>query len=438
MSSTPVGSHPDPEHLAEIEAEDSPREPAVAEDRPIVAAAEPTPIEAQPGGAADPLAEVALAAAPAAAPEEEAPSRAGDGDPAAVQAEPGEPPGAAMASADEPDAAMASAPAEPPESVGAPGSPDGLEPGVAAASEASAAPGLATAAEVAGQAAASEAGEPAALPEGEHVVYPVREERKRALLLALLERGLLGKTIVFTRTKHRANRLTEWLAKRGMTVDRVHTQRSHRQRRDAMTGLCEGGVRVLVVAGRASRLLEMTVPCAIVHLDVPESLGDYRERLAAARWQDAGGGSFLLAAETDASFLKEIEAGLSVELPRRTLEDFDYEGPAPMPEAEPAEPVAHIGDRRPRARSRGARRRRRGEAPAEGPAGGEPRLPSAEAGANGGEDQEEARIRAIAEAQQAAAVAARLNPSRMGIMEWRDGRQAGGGRSSRRQAHRGH
>ena len=65
-------------------------------------------------------------------------------------------------------------------------------------------------------------------------VYPVRSELKSALLLEILKRGLMKQALVFTRTKHRANRLAEFLVNHGINADRIHGNRSQPQRMAAM------------------------------------------------------------------------------------------------------------------------------------------------------------------------------------------------------------
>src|SRR6185437_3144518 len=84
-------------------------------------------------------------------------------------------------------------------------------------------------------------------------VYPVAQEVKPALLASLLERGTMEEALVFTRTKHRANRLWEFLEKRGFSVARIHGNRSQAQRTDALEGFKAGRYRVLVATDIAAR-----------------------------------------------------------------------------------------------------------------------------------------------------------------------------------------
>ena len=88
-------------------------------------------------------------------------------------------------------------------------------------------------------------------------VYPVPQELKSALLFALLQRGEMQEALVFTRTKHRANRLADYLARQGIKAERIHGNRSQSQRTEALAGFKSGKYRVLVATdiaeiGRAS------------------------------------------------------------------------------------------------------------------------------------------------------------------------------------------
>ena len=88
-------------------------------------------------------------------------------------------------------------------------------------------------------------------------VYPVPQELKSLLLFTLLERGLMHEALVFTRTKHRANRLWEFLTKRGISAARIHGNRSQAQRTDALAGFKDGRYRVLVATDIAARGIDV-------------------------------------------------------------------------------------------------------------------------------------------------------------------------------------
>ena len=83
-------------------------------------------------------------------------------------------------------------------------------------------------------------------------VYPVQQELKAALFLSLLKRGDIKQALVFTRTKHRANRLAESLVKNGISAERIHGNRSQMQRTAALAGFKSGRFPVLVATDIAA------------------------------------------------------------------------------------------------------------------------------------------------------------------------------------------
>jgi len=90
-------------------------------------------------------------------------------------------------------------------------------------------------------------------------VYPVPQELKAALFLSLLKRGDLTQALVFTRTKHRANRLAENLVKNGISAERIHGNRSQLQRTAALAGFKNGKYPVLVATDIAARGIDVTL-----------------------------------------------------------------------------------------------------------------------------------------------------------------------------------
>src|SRR6185503_12428386 len=109
--------------------------------------------------------------------------------------------------------------------------------------------------------------------------YPVAQELKSSLLFTLLERGIIREALVFTRTKHRANRLWEHLTKRGINVARIHGNRSQAQRTDALDGFKAGRYRVLVATDIAARGIDVEALGHVVNFDVPAAQDDYIHRV---------------------------------------------------------------------------------------------------------------------------------------------------------------
>ena len=155
-------------------------------------------------------------------------------------------------------------------------------------------------------------------------VYPVPQELKSALLLALLERKLMMEALVFTRTKHRANRLWEFLTKRGEMAARIHGNRSQKQREDALEGFKSGRYRVLVATDIAARGIDVEALGHVVNFDVPVAPEDYIHRVGRTARAEMTGEAFTLVSPQEEGELKSIERAIGMALPRVTLPDFDY------------------------------------------------------------------------------------------------------------------
>ena len=100
-------------------------------------------------------------------------------------------------------------------------------------------------------------------------VYAVREELKPALFVELIRRGDIGNVIVFTRTKHRSNRLAEYLTKQGVANARIHGNRSQAQRTEALEGFKSGRYRCLVATDIVARGIDVEQLEHVVNFDVP-------------------------------------------------------------------------------------------------------------------------------------------------------------------------
>ena len=110
-------------------------------------------------------------------------------------------------------------------------------------------------------------------------VYPVAQELKSTLLLTLLQRDIMHEALVFTRTKHRANRVWEFLTKRGINAARIHGNRSQAQRTDALDGFKTGRYRVLVATDIAARGLDIDGIHTVINYEVPDSPDTYVHRV---------------------------------------------------------------------------------------------------------------------------------------------------------------
>ena len=191
-----------------------------------------------------------------------------------------------------------------------------------------------------------------------HATYPVPQHLKAPLLLKLLNGAEMHDALVFTRTKHRANKLAAFLGERGITVDRIHGNRSQAQRTEALRGFKSGKYRVLVATDIAARGIDVTALGHVVNFDVPAVPEDYIHRVGRTARAEATGTAFTLVSPDEEASLREIEKAISSRLPRVTLPDFDYKASAPSPP--PAHRPHHRAWPRPGSHQRRRLHRQRG------------------------------------------------------------------------------
>jgi len=201
-------------------------------------------------------------------------------------------------------------------------------------------------------------------------VYPVAQELKSALLVELLKRDILREALVFTRTKHRANRLADHLVKHRINAARIHGNRSQAQRTEALAGFKSGKYRVLVATDIAARGIDVEALSHVVNFDVPAVPDDYIHRVGRTGRAEMTGDAFTFVAPEEGADLKAIERAVGKALPRVTLPDFDYAArPQAKLEIPIAERIAEIRRRKSDERSRRAAKGRPASAGAHRPSG---------------------------------------------------------------------
>jgi ATP-dependent RNA helicase RhlE len=207
--------------------------------------------------------------------------------------------------------------------------------------------------------------------------YPVAQELKTGLLAELLKRGDVKSVLVFTRTKHRANRLADFLARQRVSSARIHGNRSQAQRTDALAGFKSGRFRVLVATDIAARGIDVEALSHVINFDVPAAPEDYIHRVGRTARAEATGDAFTFVSPAEEDDLRAIERAIGKRLPRVLLPDFDYkQRPAERFEVPIGERIAAIrsrkADERARAKANAERRARHaaGSRPAPQPAPG--------------------------------------------------------------------
>jgi ATP-dependent RNA helicase RhlE len=155
-------------------------------------------------------------------------------------------------------------------------------------------------------------------------VYPVAQELKASLLATLLRRDEIRDALVFTRTKHRADRLAAHLAREGVKTARIHGNRSQSQRTQALDGFKNGRFRVLVATDIAARGIDVDSLGHVVNFDVPAVPEDYIHRVGRTARAEATGDAFTFVSPQEDADLLRIERAIGKRLPRVTVPDFDY------------------------------------------------------------------------------------------------------------------
>jgi ATP-dependent RNA helicase RhlE len=200
-------------------------------------------------------------------------------------------------------------------------------------------------------------------------VYPVPQDLKAALLTALLTRGDVRQALVFTRTKHRANRLADALVRAGVRAGRIHGNRSQTQRTAALAAFRQGTTPVLVATDIAARGIDVEDLAHVVNFDVPIVPEDYIHRIGRTGRAEATGEALTFMAPEERAPLAAIERAIGRPLPRVTLPDFDYAArPAGRLEIPLAERLAAMRAQKAQARAR-AGQSRPGPASRTGPGG---------------------------------------------------------------------
>lgn len=157
-----------------------------------------------------------------------------------------------------------------------------------------------------------------------HSVYHVPSGLKVGLLVELLKRGGVDDALVFTRTKHKANRLAKLLNRNGVNAERIHGNRSQAQRTKTLAGFKAGEFRILVATDIAARGIDIEDLGHVVNFDVPAVPDDYIHRVGRTARADATGEAFTLVAPEDEANFARIERALEWTIPRVRLEGFEY------------------------------------------------------------------------------------------------------------------
>jgi ATP-dependent RNA helicase RhlE len=157
-----------------------------------------------------------------------------------------------------------------------------------------------------------------------HAFYPVVASQKFDLLIQLLQRTDFKSVIIFTRTRMGADRIARKLKDENHTVGVLHSDRSQRERVEALEGFKKGTFEVLVATDIAARGLDIAGVSHVINYDVPENPEDYVHRIGRTGRAQNTGDAFTLVTEEDVRDARSIERFIGAEIERKRLEDFPY------------------------------------------------------------------------------------------------------------------
>ena len=171
----------------------------------------------------------------------------------------------------------------------------------------------------------------------EQHVYRVPQEHKRDLLVHLIDSGNWHQVLVFTRTKHGANRLTQALVAGGVRAAAIHGNKSQAARMRALSDFKQNRITALVATEVAARGLDIRELPHVVNFELPNVPEDYVHRIGRTARAGSSGSAISLVAPPEAPLLKDIEKLLGHSLPLATLPPYTVN--PPRRSAAPATPV---------------------------------------------------------------------------------------------------
>jgi ATP-dependent RNA helicase RhlE len=157
-----------------------------------------------------------------------------------------------------------------------------------------------------------------------HFVYPVPRDRKSALLADLLRRENMDSVLVFTRTKHGADRVVRHLEGEGIHSAAMHADKTQAQRTRALDDFKSGRVRVLVATDIAQRGLDISGITHVINYDVPQQAEDYVHRIGRTGRAANDGDAFTFMSPDEIAMVRTIERVIGQEIPRISVPGFDF------------------------------------------------------------------------------------------------------------------
>jgi len=190
-----------------------------------------------------------------------------------------------------------------------------------------------------------------------HALYPVARDQKFDLLLALLERTNFDSALIFSRTKHGADKIAGRLKVAQHAVAVLHSNRTQRERVEALEGFKSGKYEVMVATDIAARGIDVAGVSHVINYDVPQHPEDYVHRIGRTGRAQNVGDAFTLVTAEELDAVRAIERFIGQKIPRLKVDNFNYVYTALFNEESIAPGGAAKGARTHRGYSFGRRRR---------------------------------------------------------------------------------
>jgi ATP-dependent RNA helicase RhlE len=157
-----------------------------------------------------------------------------------------------------------------------------------------------------------------------HCVYPVPKDKKTALLALLIKEHDMHSVLVFTRTKHGADRVVKHLEKEGIASDALHADKTQGQRTKALADFKKGKTKVLIATDIAQRGLDISHITHVVNYDVPQQAEDYVHRIGRTGRAAKTGDAFTFMSADEIGMVRTIERMIGKPIPRVSVPGFDF------------------------------------------------------------------------------------------------------------------
>jgi ATP-dependent RNA helicase RhlE len=198
-----------------------------------------------------------------------------------------------------------------------------------------------------------------------HMLYPVPSQHKTALVFDLLDKEKTDSVLIFTRTKHRAERLAKQLIAAGRAVTHLHANRTQGQRQAALDGFRGGQYRIMVATDIAARGIDVDTISHVINYDMPDTADAYIHRIGRTGRALRSGQAWTFITHEDSGMVRTLEKIMGERIPRASVGQLaEVAAQVPAPSYDDHRPARDSRSQRPQAQKSSHARPHRDERPA--------------------------------------------------------------------------